>query len=254
MAAVAFAGSLAILFVLIFEADKLVRLGLQHNVYYVLLVPLGLCVAAALFGVMDSYAVYRGKALHGTLRLGGPIVGFLLVVILGFLLVPDRRPFPLTVYVQDGSQPVRGGGSVFIDFGGNRRDALIDQQGQARFLGIPPSFMGQPVRVGVDIPGYEVVKPDFSPKLDGESVYVSVRPKAVRIFGHVKDPGGSGIQGAQVRVGRHGAKTDRYGYYELTIPGASLEEAKSIHVNAPGYAPSYVAFAPGENSIQLQPR
>jgi hypothetical protein len=122
-----------ILVLMLGTAEKLVRLGLVGNLYYVVLVPLGLSVAAFLFGVLRSYAVYTGKVAGGNLELGGPIVGFLLVVILGFVLVPDPSPFAVTVFVHgdSGKQDLvlRNRGAVLLDLGGDRRRELIGDRG-----------------------------------------------------------------------------------------------------------------------------
>src|ERR1039458_5754822 len=89
----------ALVFLMVWKAETLVALGLTGRLYYVVLLPLGLAVAVCLFGVLQSHATYHGRQLGGKLVLGGPIVAFLLVVILGFVLVPDLSTFPLTVYV-----------------------------------------------------------------------------------------------------------------------------------------------------------
>ena len=90
---------LVILALLVWKADKLVALGLIGNLYYLALLPLGLSAAAFLFGAMHGFALYSGKQFSGILELGGPIVGFLLVLILGFWLPAPASNIPFTVYV-----------------------------------------------------------------------------------------------------------------------------------------------------------
>ena len=46
--------SLLLLVLLLFNADKLTRLGLTGQVYYLVLVLIGLCAAVFLFGVLPS--------------------------------------------------------------------------------------------------------------------------------------------------------------------------------------------------------
>src|SRR6267143_967911 len=74
IAAGAFVAAIAVLLVMLYQAEALVRLGLIGNLYYILLVPLGLAAAALLFGVLRSYAVYVGKVQGGSIELGGSIV------------------------------------------------------------------------------------------------------------------------------------------------------------------------------------
>jgi hypothetical protein len=69
------------------------------------LLPLGLAAAGFLFGVLRSYASYRGKHLGGVLELGGPIIAAAMVVIGGFVLVPSPATFPITVYVHGERGP-----------------------------------------------------------------------------------------------------------------------------------------------------
>lgn len=88
----------SLLALLISKADTLGRLGLTGNLYYLILLPMGLAASGFLFGVLRSYARYRGKQLGGVFELGGPILAFAMVVIGGFVLVPNLATFPFTVY------------------------------------------------------------------------------------------------------------------------------------------------------------
>ena len=136
--------ALVIILLLVRNADKLVALGLVGHLYFFALVPLGLSAAAFLFGALRSYARYRGKQLGGFLELGGPVVGFVLVLMLGFWLLAPASNFPLTVYLHGASGPqdlpLRGTGNVMIDTGGLRRKASIGNDGEAFFPEIPANF------------------------------------------------------------------------------------------------------------------
>ncbi len=90
---------ISLLLLFIFKSDNLISQGIDEKVFYILLLPLGLSVAAFLFGAMRAYATFKGKVLGGLLELGGPIVASVLVVVGGFMLVPDTSTFALTVYV-----------------------------------------------------------------------------------------------------------------------------------------------------------
>ena len=80
---VVFLCCMAVLFLLIANADKLSRFGLLQQVYYLVLVLMGLAAAGFLFGVLRATGEWTGEFLGGTLRLGGAIVGAALVVIGG---------------------------------------------------------------------------------------------------------------------------------------------------------------------------
>jgi hypothetical protein len=79
-----------ILSLMISNADPLGRVGLTGNLYYLMLLPMGLAAAGFLFGVLRSYALYSGKKLGRMfmLELSSSVVAFLLVVILGLVLRP----------------------------------------------------------------------------------------------------------------------------------------------------------------------
>ena len=66
---VSFLAGMILLWILVFHAELLVRLGLVGQIYYVVLIPLGLAAAGSLFGILRSYAVYRGQVLGGVLEL-----------------------------------------------------------------------------------------------------------------------------------------------------------------------------------------
>ena len=129
---------------MIWKAELLSRLGLAGNLYYLVLVPMGLAAAGFLFGVLRSYARYSGKQLGGMLELGGPIVAFLLVLILGFVLVKPAATFPFTVYVQGKAGPgdivLKNSGYVLLDLAGDRRRQPIGAEGQVYFPAVPPTF------------------------------------------------------------------------------------------------------------------
>lgn len=245
-----------LLFFMVWKAEKLVALGLTGRLYYIVLLPLGLSVAGFLFGVLQSYATYHGRQFGGTLVLGGPIVGFLLVVILGFVLVPDLSTFPLTVYVHGagGLQDIvlRDSGEVFMDLAGDRRHVQIGDQGQAYFPAIPANFRGQDVPVWVGSDAFEAIDPGKRLRLDGRSIYLPVRRKAGRISGRVQDESGNGIPGAQVHVAGLSAGVDpASGHFELTIPGERVQEDLELEAVAPGWVSKSYKVVPNSNEITI---
>lgn len=171
-----------LLFLMVAKAEKLVALGLTGRFYYIVLLPLGLSVAGFLFGVLRSLAAFDGAQFGGKLVLSGPIVGFLLVVLLGFVLVPDQSAFPVTFFVYGPNGPqdtvLQNSGEVLIDLGGDRREASIGEQGQAYFPAIPASFRGQYILVWVKSDKFESVEANKKYKLGGQAIYLAVRRKA----------------------------------------------------------------------------
>ena len=125
------------------------------------------------------------------LQLGGPVVAFLIVIILGFWLAPAASNFPLTVYAHGAGGPqdlvLRGSGYIIIDTAGLRRQALIGNDGEAFFPEVPANFRGQKVPVALDADGYQPVDLHQEAHLTGASVYVEVRKKPGRIRGYVAE-------------------------------------------------------------------
>lgn len=73
---------------MIWNADLLGHLGLTGNLYYLVLLPMGLVAAGFFFGVLRSYALYSGKKLGRMLEVSSSVVAFLLVVIPVFVKPP----------------------------------------------------------------------------------------------------------------------------------------------------------------------
>ncbi|HSS50153.1 MAG TPA: carboxypeptidase-like regulatory domain-containing protein [Thermoanaerobaculia bacterium] len=246
-----FLAALLLVGLLLWNADLLARLGLTGNFYYLILLPLGLAVAGFLFGALRSYARYQGSHLGGTLELGGPVVGFALVVLGGFLLPPPATNFPLTVYVHGKAGPhelvLRDKGSVLLDLGGDRRSEPIGAKGQAYFPEIPASFRGQMVNVSLDAAGYELADPDPKRRLDGTSLYLPVRKKPAHFAGDVRDEEGNPVAGANVSIAGVQATTNAIGRFEILIPGTLVQDELALQAVASGYAPEHINVVPGGN-------
>ena len=245
-----------LLFLMVWKAEKLVALGLTGRLYYVILLPLGLSAAVFLFGVVQSIATYKGKQFGGTLVLGGPVVAFLLVVILGFVLVPDLSTFPVTFYVHGPGGPqdivLRNSGEVFVDLGDERRNVTIGDQGQAYFPAIPSNFRGQEVLASVSADQFEPVEANRKYKLDTQAIYIPVRRKSGRIFGLVESEQPKCVSGAQVQVAGITAPVNpSSGRFELSIPGDRLENELVLDVTGPGCASQHITVVPNSNEVRI---
>lgn len=202
----AFLCCMAVLLLLILKADKLAEFGLTEHVYYLVLILIGLAAAVILFGVLSSYATYKGRVLSGTLTLGGPIVCFALVVVGGYLFRPKPFTFPLTVYVQGAGGPqdvvLRDSGRVVLELGPERRPEPIGAEGQAYFPAIPANFRGQEVPAWVESDTYESVDPTEKQRLDGASLHLVVRKKVLgyRLGGIVSGADGNPLANVHVAL------------------------------------------------------
>ncbi len=239
---------------MVWKGEKLVALDLTGSFFYVILVSLGLSVAGFLFGVVKSYAGYRGHQLTGTLSFRGPIIAFFLVIILGFFLPSSSSSFPLTVYVHGPGGPpdivLSNSGEVFMDLGGDRRHVPIGDQGQAYFPAIPASFRAKEVLLWVSSERFESIQSDKKVKLDGRSIYIPVRTKAGRLYGRVESDGSNCLFAAQVHAGGVAAPVDpASGNFELLIPGDRLRDGLVLEAVAPGCASAKYNVVPNSNAI-----
>jgi hypothetical protein len=80
-----------ILSLMIWNADLVGRAGFTGNLYYLILLLMGLAAAGFLFSVLRSYALYSGKKLGRMLELSCSAVAFLLVVIFVLAIKPPPR-------------------------------------------------------------------------------------------------------------------------------------------------------------------
>jgi len=243
----------AILATMIWKADVLARFGLTGNLYYFALLLFGLSVAGILFGVLGSYAKYKSKNFGGLLELGGPMVGFLITVTLGFYLVRNQATFALTVFVHGpgGRQDIvlRNSGEVVIDLGPDRVSKPIGDQGQAFFPAVPSSFRGQDLSISVLSAEYQA-KPDQKVTLESTSLYVAVRRKDARVAGRLQDAQGRPIPGATIHVAGFTATAGPPdGRFEVFIPGDRLKGDLELSAFAPTYVPGRFHVVPGGNDL-----
>jgi hypothetical protein len=251
-----FLAFLVLLGLLLWKADKLAALGLTSNFYYLLLVLLGLTASGFLFGALRSYAKYSGQHFGGRLELGGGVVVFLLVIILGFRLLPASLNFPLTVFVHGVAGPqeliLRNSGHVVLDIGGDRRREPIGEKGQAFFPEIPSNFHGLSVNVSLDAPGYELANPAQKQVLDGPSLYLEVRRQPGHIAGRVQDENGMPLAGVGIRVaGLPTVLTDSFGQFDVTVPGDQLQAELPLHVLAKNYIQWNGDAVPNANEMTI---
>lgn len=252
---ISFLCGVVLLGLMIWKAELLSRLGLAGNLYYLVLLPMGFAAAGFLFGVLRSYARYSGKQLGGMFELGGPIVAFLLVLILGFVLVKPATTFPFTVYVQGKGGPsdivLKNSGYVLLDLGGDRRRQPIGAEGQAYFPAIPPTFRGQEVPIGVESDTFEPSDPKQKCRLDGSSIYLSVQKKSGHLSGRVQADNSNPIPGATIHVAGLSTTTDSTGHFKVEIPGDQLRPEMDLDASSSGYLSSHLKVVPNGNPVVI---
>jgi hypothetical protein len=254
IALASFLCGIGVLGLMLWKAEALTKLGLIGKLYYVVLFPLGLCAAVFLFGVVRSFARYKGEQYGGTLELGGPIVAFVLVVGGGFVLVPNPpSTFPLTVYVHGEAARndlvLRNSGRVFVELDGDLQNRSIGENGEAYFPAIPDHFRGQRVQIWVDAKGFESTI--ANQKVDGASLYLPVRKKSGHVSGRVQDQDGNPIANVDLTVAGLSGHSDASGHFEFVIPGEKLEQEMDLQAVAPGYKAQKYKVVPNANELTV---
>ncbi len=256
IALASFLCGIGVLVLMLSNVEALYKLGLIGNLYYIVLFPLGLCAAVFLFGVVRSFARYKGEQYGGTLELGGPIVAFVLVVGGGFLLPKPASTFhSLTVYVHGeagrNDLVLRNSGRVFLDLDGDRQSRSIGENGEAYFPAIPDRFRGQEVPIWVDAKGFESTVADQKERVDGGSLYLKVRKKSGHVSGRVQDQDGNPIANADLTVAGLSRHSDVSGHFEFVVPGEKLEQEMDLQAVAPGHKAQKYKVVPDANELSI---
>ncbi|MCE7985230.1 MAG: tetratricopeptide repeat protein [Caldilinea sp. CFX5] len=140
--------SVGLLIFMVFVGPRLIRQGMDKQVFYFLLIPLGVSFAAFVFGAMRSYATLSHKSGYGILDAGGPIVAAILVIVGGLYLIPVTDSFSLTVRIRshEGSLPT---GYVKLIIEASTLSQPLDTNGEAEFKSLPMKFRTSKARLSV---------------------------------------------------------------------------------------------------------
>lgn len=248
--------SLAVLVLLIANAERLSRYGLLHLAYYLVLILMGLTAAIVLFGVLESKATWAGKILDGDLKLGGPVVCFALVVVGGIHFLPKETFFPLTVYVRgdEGPQDVvlRGAGRVFLKLGPEISSEPIGENGQAVFPRVPADFRGQQVPGWIESDDYEASNTTVTMASDNVDLIVKKKIKHFKLAGTVLDGRGNSLSDVRVALPAYSmvVKTDSDGRFEFQVI-ANREQIVDLTAAKPGYRTIRLSPTLGDSGVNF---
>jgi hypothetical protein len=232
-----FGACLAVAILLIGMAPRLAAYGLTGYVVYLVLIPLGLGAAAFLFGAMRSLAEYQGTLWFGTLRLGGPVVVFAMVVLGGLILPkPSRVQAVVHVFGPGGADDVIRQGTVRLTLGQSVLVQPIDQNGAAYFPDLSSEFLGAPIEVSAQVEGYRnrpaaarTLPPNGVLRLDLDKL-PAVLPSTT-IFGTVLGIADNRPrEGVDISVenGLATGTTDRLGNFRFQVPFAEHARVRLI--------------------------
>jgi hypothetical protein len=141
--------SLLILFIYI---SKIGTTTLPSLLTYILLIPLGLSVAAFLFGSMNSIASWTGTQFSGKLTLGGPVVGFFLTIVLAYYL-PNTHSSDITLHlrsVNSGKEIINNLGVLIATFPNETKRLQIDDNGDVTLKAISSELRAKDVQLALE--------------------------------------------------------------------------------------------------------
>src|SRR5260221_546968 len=140
---------LAVLF-----GSGVLRFGLEGPFVYVIYIVAGLLVAFVCFGLLDSSGELTGAHLNTNVKLGGAIVGFVVVAAGGALYEVYGRPpqiFSVRVLFYDSTgETVKPKGTITLFINSGNPQAPIDTSGTALFQNIPAASRNKAARVRLD--------------------------------------------------------------------------------------------------------
>jgi hypothetical protein len=233
-----FAACLGVALFLFAAAPRLALYGLTGYVVYLVLVPLGLGAAGFLFGALRSLAEYQGTAWFGTLRLGGPVVVFALVVLGGLILPkPSRVQAVVHVYGPGGSDDVIRQGSIRLGLGQAILVQPIDANGAAYFPDLSSELLGTPIELSAQVEGYRsrpqklVLPPNGVLRMVLDKIPPApVIPPSTVASGTVLSTDQQPLAGVSVSVesGLAVATTDELGNFRMRVPLAEHERVRLI--------------------------
>jgi hypothetical protein len=241
--------TVALLALYIWKAKDLIQQGIDKQVFYILLIPLGLSACALLFGAMGSYASYKGEALSGTLKLSGPAVGVALIVIGGFWLVPSTDTFNMTVRPLGPNGEKISKGLITLALGQDNRTVPLAPNGEANFKEIPQRFLNQEVSVYTEIEGYRLADSQLQVTLthsitltmveDSSATYPTA-PDTFNVTARVFDPAGLPVTTGSVTLylgpDLREAPIARNGEANFkSVPMKFQGKKAGIRVDVPGY-------------------
>lgn len=209
----------------------------DQRIFYLILILFGISASALVFGVMNTYAVLNGKEQNFSLKMTGPGVGVILVVLGGLYLPQKSAEKNVTIRLFDWKNNPVTQGDVKIYLKEYIRTQSIDNMGQALFTGIPADVMNNKMKIEVSSPGYATKYFDTL-VVDSKPLELTLPLTAVVfISGKVKTAAEIPIKGVEINVDgtRYFAISITDGTYKLRLEEYTLGDEISITTSHKDY-------------------
>lgn len=196
--------------------------SIKPQIFYFLLVLIGLIASGFLFGAMKSHAKYSGKVYDGTLELGGPTVLFIIVIYMGIKFSGTPEAFNLRFMVfgsADKSELVNDGMlKVLFD----KPDSARIVNGSVDFTDVSADLHGKKITIIPVARGYMVKAQQVDIPAESSSVEIHLLKKAdtIIVSGIVVDKTGQPVTAAHILFGgeKQSCNSDNYGNFSLPLP------------------------------------
>jgi hypothetical protein len=174
--------------------------SVDERMFYLILILFGISASALVFGVMNTYAVLKGKKQNVKFRMAGPGIGVILIVLGGFYLPAKYTEKNLTIRLFDRKKNPVTQGDVKIYLKEYIRTQSIDKMGQALFTGLPGDMFKTKMKIEISCPGYTTKV--FDTLLTNSKPLELTLPltTVVIISGRVKTAAEMPIKGVEVNV------------------------------------------------------
>jgi hypothetical protein len=179
---------------------------------------------------MNTYATLNGKMLDAKLKMTGPGVGVMLIVLGGLYLPPTPIEKTITIRLFDHQQKPVPQGEVKINLKGYIRSQSVDNMGQALFTGLPAEALNNPVKIQITSPGYTSISLDTL-LTDTKPIEITLPlTEVVMISGKVKTAAEIPIDHVEVNVDgtKYAALSVTDGSYHLRLEEYTLGDEISI--------------------------
>ncbi|MFM9950137.1 MAG: carboxypeptidase regulatory-like domain-containing protein [Saprospiraceae bacterium] len=172
----------------------------------------------------------------------------------------NDEPLQLTVFVQgiDGKtiDELQNNGKIIVDFGNDRRDPIIGENGRTNLGEIPKRFLGKKIPIVLQAEGYEKTNPAEQYTLTGEPIYITVqRDNSLGLIrGIVKNrTGDQFIAGALVMIDQDTTTTtDSLGRFRLLMPPNKHKDTYLLTVTKDGYQPGEDYYKPKSTPTEIR--
>lgn len=202
----------------------------DQRIFYLILILFGISASALVFGVMNTYAVLTGKQQNVSLKMTGPGVGVILVVLGGLYLPQNSSEKNVTIRIFDWKNNPVTQGDVKIYLKEYIRTQSVDNMGQALFTGIPADMVKNRMKIEVSSPGYATKY--FDTLIVNSKPLELILPFTTVVFisGRVKTAAEIPIKGVEISVDgtRYSTNSITDGSYKLRLEEYTLGDEISL--------------------------